>query len=255
MYINKKNFQKILCIVPLQIFLNLGYYIGYDGAGQYDFLESYKMNLFGGALDRTRNDLLVCVDSFIPVILFLFLFGGYLYQDLKIDGIYVFTRNNNRRKWFFQKCMNIAGYTFLYMCFFQIFSIFTAIHISRRLPNKEGIIFGISVTLMFTLYTYFFTLGINLLAVYVGEKTAFVCMVFLQFCFAEFAIEFERIPIINNFPMLLKLNPAANFICSWNVNTAIFSIMYFFIFIVIIEIVGVFIIENTDLGITDKEAF
>ena len=247
--------MKILSIVPLQIFLNLRYYIGYEGVGQFGFLESYKMCLFGGALDRTRDDLLVCVDSFIPVILFLFLFGGYLYQDLKIDGIYVFTRNNNRRGWFFRKCANIAGYTFLYICLFQLLSIFTVVHISGRIPNKEGIIFGLSIILMFTLYTYFFTLGINLLAVYTGEKTAFVSMVFLQFCFAEIAIGFEKIPILKNFPVLLKLNPAANFICSWNVNTAIFSIVYFLVFIVAIEIAGIFIIENTDLGITDKEAF
>lgn len=253
MFFSRFQISRILTALPLALFLNMNHIFKAYDFKMFDMLELYKMILFGGGIDRRKEDVLVCMRSMFPLILFLFLFGTWIYNDLKITSIYAFTRNRNRRDWYLRKCIQLMMNTLLYYLLYTGVLLGITCYVKRICPTYEVMIFYLSSVSILMLGTYLFDLGVNLAAVITGAKNAMIAGIIVVACGITSSIEFEKLPVIAEYPVLLKLNPLANMVCSWNVNSAVNSLLYFIVWNSAVIALGYLIISKIDVGLIVHE--
>ena len=229
------------------------YGISYIKRGQNsDFLIAILEGNFSDFIAFNFGYFTSFMESVIPFILFQMVFGVAIYQHFTTANVYYFTRQNNRKRWFFKEAWKLLRKTGCHMLGFLTGRCIVVQLGNNYAYSEKTIEILLYVWILQTLYVYFFTLIINLCAIrwnsMVGAMVSIGVQVFS--IVALYPLKQYSVYMWNGW--YFRLNPIANMIVSWHeingfskeVNLfqihfpILFSICYFLIGIGIVFLVG-----------------
>jgi len=229
------------------------YIIGYGGLFTFDFDHNFL------------GFLRVLVPQFILV----YLLADCMYNDFKIYSVYVFTRENKRKRWFVNKCFFLLFLTAVY--YLSQFLIILAMGVFNGLRPISFEVFmtvAISCFVLLTLTGFLLVISANLLALKIGINFGYLFVIILNT-----AMVMVPSVIYGSYDnIIIKLLPGSSAMFLWHSDGFIamfserfgfdsiegfslaFSIIYISVLIVITFFVGVKFIENLDILNDKKEA-
>ena len=212
-----------------------------------------------------------------PIFMFQVLFGTYIYRHFCTASIYYFSRYEKRGKWFLQEAYSLYLYGFVYLLVEVIVTVVIACIFEPVIWDKEGIILFFYHIVIQSLWLWFTTLLVNIIAIKSNSSTGFTIVSGIQFLFIFLILlwkdifpleEVAKEVIIRN-GWLLQLNPIAHLVLSWHssflpeVNQLIclypisfdlnHSVILFILYNFILIGIGYRMIEKEEIIITNRE--
>ena len=217
--------------------------------------ELFLQEIFSGNPSRMHTNIVMMLFGMFEIVVFNLLFGNYLYRDLHENADYIFVRYPNRIKWFCLRAKRLVLYTTLYVFLFLGITFVLCVNFSSGAIDETAIWVLFITYIMLCLFTYWTTLIINLLSMYLGSTMAFISLYVVMVVLAALAIGHEKIPVINQCPLLLKMNPIANVVIQWESGSkeSLFHAVYFICWIIITLCVGSIFVKQIDIGLNNKE--
>ena len=165
------------------------------------------------------GDLLFLTLRLLPFLLFEALAGTSFYRHYCTASVYIFSRMPNRLRWYAKECALLALETLLY----QALVLAAAIGVSAVRWTVTDVAHGLPVLLchllIWSLWTFAFTLGVNLLAIFVGSSTAFAALAAVQMVCISALIVLNRLEDNPALAQLVKrVNPITCLILSWQTS-------------------------------------
>lgn len=245
---------KVMSIIPLLFFRKFELLLpGRNESMQ--VAELFLQNMFCGNPNRTETKVVVVIFGLLEVTVFNILFGTFIYRDFYDESIYIFMRYKSRWQWHKNKLIQLGGYCAVYTALMVIIVFALCLYrsdfgIDRAAVRVVCLSFG-----MLFLFSYWNTLVINYLSIYLGATKSFVFDYLLLLVLSMIAVNHEKLPLVGQFTWGLKLNPVANVVLDWqeNFQTDIFPIGYFVALIMITVLCGTKIISVSDIGLENKE--
>lgn len=216
----KQNAWMLPAAVLFGLWLSWSYVNPYGGVTA---LSSLVCQLSGArgdfSLDINLHALLDLTLRLLPSLIFQALAGISLYRHTCTASVYVFSRMPNRLKWYGEECGILALQTLLYQALVLAATVglaavrWTITDVSQGIP-----ILLIHLTL-WSLWTFAFTLGVNLLAIYVGSSTAFAALAGVQVvCIGTLAV-LTRLEENPDLALVVKrVNPVTCLILNWQTS-------------------------------------
>ena len=165
------------------------------------------------------GDLLFLTLRLLPFLLFEALAGTSFYRHYCTASVYIFSRMPNRLRWYAKECALLALETLLY----QALMLAAAIGVAAARWTVTDVAHGLPVLLchllIWSLWTFAFTLGVNLLAIFVGSSTAFAALAAVQMVCISALIVLNRLEDNPALAQLVKrVNPITCLILSWQTS-------------------------------------
>ena len=165
------------------------------------------------------GNLLFLTLRLLPFLLFEALAGTSFYRHYCTASVYIFSRMPNRLRWYAKECALLALETLLY----QALVLAAAIGVSAVRWTVTDVAHGLPVLLchllIWSLWTFAFTLGVNLLAIFVGSSTAFAALAAVQMVCISALIVLNRLEDNPALAQLVKrVNPITCLILSWQTS-------------------------------------
>ncbi|MBM6897226.1 hypothetical protein H9X86_07560 [Pseudoflavonifractor capillosus] len=165
------------------------------------------------------GDLLFLTLRLLPFLLFEALAGTSFYRHYCTASVYIFSRMPNRLRWYAKECALLALETLLY----QALVLAAAIGVSAVRWTVTDVAHGLPVLLchllIWSLWTFAFTLEVNLLAIFVGSSTAFAALAAVQMVCISALIVLNRLEDNPALAQLVKrVNPITCLILSWQTS-------------------------------------
>lgn len=211
--------------------------------------------------------------QYMPLLIFQVIFATYIYKHFCSASVYFFSRNINRIKWFLEESGKLYIHTVLYLIVFNLVGIIVTSLFIKVTIDKGVLLLIVYYILIHSLYLFFSTLAINIVAIISSSEIGFIVVegiALLQmgmYLMLGKRIQDDIIEGINLF--MLKSNIIANLIFPvhsshiQSVNKFInekgidfdlnFSIIYYFILSMIIIIVGAYIVKKKEFIVNNKE--
>lgn len=235
----RKQYKYIFLLIPLVLL-----YRPFLFFGNYQLDESvgnlFLRNLFGGSYSREQIEIVLSMTSFFGVIVMNILFGDYICKDFFSNSEYIFTREQNKGKWFLKKAFGLGGYCILgTMLYVGIYAMGSIMKSSRNVEVYDVTIM-VFTTIMLLEFTYLTTLLVNVLALKFGTTIAFV--ITYSICIGGEIITFclQKMDGSTLVKTLHYVNPMSNMTISWNYSdwSNYWSILYFFALNVVLLMIG-----------------
>lgn len=212
---------------------------------------------------------------FFPSVIFQMISGIELYKHFCTGSVYYFSRCINRKKWYLKEIINLYLDSAVYFIFLSL-SFITVMEFSADIHHnfREAIWLYLYYIVIFSLWNYFFSLLLNLTALYFRSNGGFAISLGIQMFFISCYVFFQEKLIFiyegnTDSVRLMKLIPFSHLILFWhssnnkkidnliniygidfNLNS---SVILLIIADVIISFAGMIIIEKTDFILTNKE--
>lgn len=192
----------------------------------------------------------------VPQIVLVFILADYMLKDLTICSVYVFTRTNKRKQWFFRKAFELFLFAFL----FYLFQFMTLFSIGQVAKLAVFDIFGLinlmaNELILLVLISFIYIFTVNILSLKIGIKYSFLTIILI--------IALSPLLAFANTNML-KYIPISNFMLIWHDSenllpyrdligdyipnfTITFSISYALILILLLIIIGIKMIESLEI--------
>lgn len=238
-----------------------------------------------GAPDLSRIGILRLAMRMFPLYLFQFMFGCGMYQHFCVSGVYYFTRQPSRFKWYCREILHI----FVQAALFSVILLCAGIMVIRiRTPllmDNTAISLFILYLLLYTLWLFSMALVINCIAIKLGSNWGFLITgggqilalsILLIFADKELYASGQR---MEQAQFLINLNPVAHLVLGWHrginfmmeksiiryqENTVFqvldfpgisfyHSIVFLFCVAVILALIGNFMIQKQEMLINDLE--
>lgn len=250
----KSDIIKCFTILPILLIRRAGL-LAIGRKMEMPIAELFLQEIFSGNPSRIHTNIVMVMFGMFEIIVFNLLFGNYLYRDMYENTDYIFVRYPNRKKWFFLHAKRLALYTTLYVCLFLGITFGLCVNFSTGEIDETAIWVLLITYIMLCLFTYWTTIIINLLSMHLGATMAFISLYIVMVVLAALAIGHEKIPLINQCPLLLKLNPIANVVIQWESGSkeSLFHAVYFICLISITLCVGSIFVKRIDIGLINKE--
>ena len=171
------------------------------------------------SLEINLHALLDLTLRLLPSLIFQALAGISLYRHTCTASVYVFSRMPNRLKWYGKECGILVLQTLLY----QALVLATAVGLAAVRWTITDVSQGLPVLLihltLWSLWTFAFTLGVNLLAIYVGSSAAFAALAAVQVaCISTLAV-LTRLEENPDLALVVKrVNPVTCLILNWQTS-------------------------------------
>lgn len=212
---------------------------------------------------------LLALDMF-PVILLEIVFGTYIYHHYFTASAYYFTRQADRKRWFLKEILRLAGDIFGMITVYVALSVISIMIIADRgFENVENILMCVSIIILFTMFTFLFSLLINIVSILMGSQYGFVCVYVLQAVFIMLLLLNDKLGSTEGIGRILfKLNPISNLIISWHSSGASYgeyinhfnmefsiwySVLYYGIGILMVIAAGILVADKPDITLENKE--
>ena len=161
-------------------------------------------------LGSSPQELLAVAMRMMPIYLFEVYAGIDLYRHFCTASVYVFSRFSNRVKWYLKQSVQLL----LKTIGFQGLLLLTVFLVSKiRMPiyvDVGGILLLIYHLVIQTLWTYFSTLLINILALFLGSNISFMTVMGIQ------GIGIVGLGLHRYSQEILKYNPLSYLILGWH---------------------------------------
>jgi len=252
--IRRKDLLKVLLIIPITLFRRYDLLLpGVDRS--YPVAEMFLQNIFSGNPSREDTDIVIAIFGLLEVVIFNLLFGAYVYHDLYENSAYVFVRQKSRGKWFGKRAAELFLFSALYHLLLIGLTFLLCMGCSEQGVDSEAVRVLIITYVMILLFTFWTTLLINIVAILTGAAVSFVINYFMLTVFAAVAVNFEKIPLIRRFPVLLKMNPVANVVVNWNENLGkgLQPAVYFIVLCAVTYFAGSILVSKMDISVADRE--
>ena len=252
--IRKSDVWKSFIIVPIVLISEAGMLIK-SGVVDCPVAELFLQSIFFGNPSRTDTNVVLVMFGMFEIIIFNLLFGSYIYRDLYENTVYIFVRQKNRVAWLWKRAAGLLLYTMFFHVLYTGMIFGLCLNFSKYEMDKLAIEIFFITYVMLVLYTYWITLIINLLAIRMGETFAFIITYIGTLLLSVLAITHEKIPVLKEFPVLLKFNPVAAMALHWEngVEEAALHMVYFVILIVLTLVIGSLVMQRVDIGLENKE--
>lgn len=155
----------------------------------------------------------------IPVILFNLFFGIDLYADFEVSGVYVFTRNLSRTKWYLKKTLRLFISSFLFCLLFFFAGATTLLMMKAEISSvQDSVKLFAAVVISYTLFCFLIALLTNILSIVFNSGYAFALTTGLLILMLA-AVVIPNISISPEdytFNTAFQLNFIANLAPSWH---------------------------------------
>lgn len=252
--VKRKDILKAMSIVLITLFRKYNLFLPRMGA-DLPVAELFLQNIFSGNPSRRETHVIMVMFGLLEIVIFNLLFGSYIYHDLYENSAYIFVRQKSRESWFAKKSMGLFMYSSIYgFLFIGITFCLCAIYSAQGI-DATAVKIVILTYILICLFTFWTTIMINLTAVFLGAASSFIFNYTVLTFLSLFAVKFETIPIVNHFPILLKLNPVANVTINWNneIGSGLQPIIYFIALCTLTCAAGSRIIAHIDISVKNKE--
>lgn len=250
----KRQYKYIFLLIPLVVL-----YRPFLFFGNYQLDESvgslFLSNLFGGSYSREKVLIVLSITSLFGVLFLNILFGDYICRDFLVNGEYIFSRQQDKGRWFLQKAGTLCGYClFGTVLVVGMYAVGSVLKSSRSIDSEDAAVMAATLLMVWE-FSYVSTLLINLLALFFGTSIAFVIAYsgiigseILASCLQGMG-ESTLVRILHG------LNPMSNMTISWNYSDGYiaWSVMYFLILIVVMLVVGKQLASGYEIGIRNSE--
>lgn len=196
------------------------------------------------------------------------------YHHFCTASVYVFSRCPKRTKWYVKECLSLWGGVCLFESMELISVLIVALIRYQVLWDTAGVALLLYHFVLFSLWLFLMSMGINLLAIYCGSGSAFASVAVIQVFFVTLLgceDMAERYWNINIQPegALLNWNPAAHLVLGWQhsslekIDQALHSpyetmglndsVLIYFCICLVIFVLGAAIVNRHDLLLSDVE--
>lgn len=199
----------------------------------------------------------------LPFLVFQALAGISFYRHYCTASVYVFSRMPNRLRWYAKECGILALQTLLYQALVLVVAIGYAAARYDLTHLAQGIPVLVYHLLIWSLWTLMFTLGINLLAIYVGSSTAFAALAGVQVACIGLLMALSRLEENPTLALaVMRANPVTCLILNWQTSRlsplggSIYwedSLAFVSIAAAAMAVVGGVLVQHYDLLISDTD--
>lgn len=252
--VKRKDILKVMSIILITLFRKYNLFLPRVGE-ELPIAELFLQNIFSGNPSRKETGIIVVMFGLLEIVIFNLLFGSYIYHDLYENSAYIFVRQKSRKSWFAGKSIELFIYSAVYNLLFIGITFGLCVVYSTQRIDVTAIKIAALTYILITLFTFWTTLLINLTAIAVGAATSFIINYAALTFLSLFAVEFETIPILNHFSILLKFNPVANVTINWNneIGSGLWSVIYFIVLCTLTSAAGSILITRIDISVKNKE--
>lgn len=264
----------ILIAVVSGVYLSVMYVNPYNGVIA---LSEMTLQLSGSrgsfAMGFSFTDLAAFIMRLFPQFIFELYAGIMLYRHFCTASVYVFSRYPHRVKWYIREIGHLGGAVCIFHLILLAVTIITTAGRYELQIDSAGIVLTAYHFCLHALWVYAMTLSVNLLAIYCGSSTAYsfvisvqvICTVLLSLM--DWLVRYYDGKL--SYGNVIKWNPIAHLVLSWHssdmehVNQVLTSpylqvdlkgsLIMFLLLGMIITFVGMFIIKEYDLLISDLE--
>ena len=228
----------------------------------------------GGYWSNARGEGLISnyISLFVPFFMFVFVFSTYIYRHFCNSSVYVFSRCENRYKWFLKESAKLFIYTAINTLTVLI-GFFIMGLVTGRLRYSTG---DINILLwyyfMYTLWAYQIVLMANIIAFYKGSTIGVAISMAIQLMMGLFLSVLPEKNFSQMDTLKAKLCPLAYLGASWYENprflpeifrktgsepVAVLAVSSGFIimtlFVLVTLVAGMIAVEKVDIIESDKE--
>lgn len=273
--IRNKYFLVIVIAAIGGIFLSVIYVNPYNSVTS---LSEFVLQLSGSRGDLklgfSMTELVALATRLLPNCVFEAYVGVMFYRHFCTASIYVFSRCTKRGKWYLKEMISLGCSVMAFQVILLLFAIITTVLRYRLVVDYGGILLLIYHFAIQFLWTYLFTILINLLAIRVGSNQSFaIAMIAQTFCIAILGLK----EVLNSFletdiarmNLFLKINPVSHLVLGWHssnvksiekvINSPYEglylseSMLIYIVGVIFALIVGAIVVKRHDLLILDSE--
>ncbi len=183
---------------------------------------SHLVLQLGGGVDFQgfqMGELLGLTLRLVPALVFQACAGISLYRHYCTASVYIFSRIPNRLRWYGREAGALALQAFLYQGLILGAVLATSVICWEVVPDGAGWLLLAFYWLIWSLWTFAFTMGINLLAIYWGSSGSFAALAGFQVVCVSLLIALK--PFEEDFARLSALrrvNPISCLILCWQTS-------------------------------------
>ena len=252
--VKSRDLWKVMFVLPVVLFRKCNLLLPVTGE-TLPMAEVFLKNIFMENALRIETNITVLMSGMLEIVIFSLLFGAHLYHDLYENSVYIFIRQKSRSRWYAKRAAELFLFSVVYSLLFVGGTfLLCRFYTGQRVDTETAEIFAVTYILI-ALFSFWITLMINITAVFTGSVTAFLIHYIIFMIFTALAIDFEGIPVINQFRILLKLNPAANLMVFWNdgIGRGLMPAAYFLVLCAGTYAAGTVLITRMDISIENTE--
>lgn len=216
----KQNFWMLPAAVIFGLWLSVSYINPYGGTTTLSSLVEQLSGARGDfPLGPNMSELLSFTLRLLPFLVFQALAGISFYRHYCTASVYIFSRMPNRLRWYAKECALLALETLLYQALMLVAAIALADLRWTITDIPQGLPLLLCHLLIWSLWTFAFTLGVNLLAIFVGSSAAFASLAAVQMVCISALVLLTRLEDNAQLAQLLKrANPVTCLIFSWQTS-------------------------------------
>ena len=216
----KRNFWMLPAALIFGLWLSVSYINPYGGATTLSSLVEQLSGARGDfPLGADMSELLSFTLRLLPFLVFQALAGISFYRHYCTASVYIFSRMPNRLRWYAKECTLLALETLLYQALILAAAIALAAVRWTVTDLAQGLPLLLCHLLIWSLWTFAFTLGVNLLAIFVGSSAAFACLAAVQMVCISALVLLTRLESRPELAELVKrANPVTCLILGWQTS-------------------------------------
>lgn len=262
----KQNLWMFPAALLFGLWLSLSYINPHDGTIPLNILVCQLSGARGTfPMEINLTALLGLTLRLTPFLVFQALAGISFYRHYCTASVYIFSRMPNRLLWYAKECSILTLQTLLYQALALAIAIGCAAIRCDITQLSQGVPVLVYHLLIWSLWTLAFTLGVNLLAIYVGSSTAFAILAAIQVACISALMAVKHLsdqsPTLA--ASLARSNPASCLILSWQTgrNFQVMggslllegSLTRVLLAAVVVAVVGGILVQRHDLLISDTD--
>lgn len=208
-------------IVPMALLFGIWLSVAYVNPYEHSMSLSYLvLQLSGGrgdfGLGLNMSEILDFTLRLVPTLVFQAFAGIALYRNYCTASVYIFSRIPNRLRWYGREAGALALQSLAYQGMIMASVVVVAALRWQLMPDGPGWLMAAFHWLIWSLWSYAFTLGVNLLAIRWGSSGGFAALAGLQLVCVSLIIALK--PFEENLTLLStlkRLNPVTCLILCW----------------------------------------
>lgn len=179
-----------------------------------ELLVMFTANFLPYPEEKITFELIASLTYIAPKLYILIAFGDFFYDDFRISSVYVFTRKDNRVKWFLDKLFHILKHLVLYFAIITAVSVIIGFANNLPVASVQGLLLISSICILLNVtVTLVFVLLINVLSLYIScEMSLFLTL--LAYVFAHLPAIVKLSDPVQH--LLIKLNPVLQPVLPWH---------------------------------------
>lgn len=199
----------------------------------------------------------------LPFLVFQALAGIAFYRHYCTASVYIFSRMPNRLLWYAKECSILTLQTLLYQTLVLAIAVGCAAVRCDITQVSQGIPVLVYHLFIWSFWTLAFTLGVNLLAIYVGSSTAFTALAGVQVACIGLLMALTRLEENPTLALaVMRANPVTCLILNWQTSRlsplggSIYwedSLAFVSIAAAAMAVVGGVLVQRHDLLISDTD--